>query len=177
MMGLFQENLDDSLAWATQFVERNAALGFGNWSFQIMDDHQIVFSYQKDKVWSQERFPHAVLLTSEGVQLATHAAYCQDHFPCVFKEQVFDGPLALWSYILQQGHKGLSIQRYKGLGEMQADELWETTLDPEARTLRQVTIRQAEEASDLFCILMGDVVAPRKAFIQDNAMGVMNLDV
>ena len=177
MMGLFQENLDDSLAWATQFVKRNAALGFGNWSFQIMDDHQIVFSYQKDKVWSQERFPHAVLLTSEGVQLATHAAYCQDHFPCVFKEQVFDGPLALWSYILQQGHKGLSIQRYKGLGEMQADELWETTLDPEARTLRQVTIRQAEEASDLFCILMGDVVAPRKAFIQDNAMGVMNLDV
>jgi DNA gyrase subunit B len=177
MMGLFQENADDSQAWAKQFVEKNTALGFGNWSFQIMDDHQIIFSYQKDKVWSQERFPHAVLKTSEGAQLATHGAYCQDQFPCVFKDQVFDGPLALWSYILQQGHKGLSIQRYKGLGEMQANELWETTLDPEARTLRQVTIRQAEEASDLFCILMGDVVAPRKAFIQDNAMSVINLDV
>ena len=142
-----------------------------------MNDHHIVFSYQKDKVWSQERFPHGLLKTSEGVQLATHETYCQEHFPCTFKDHRFDGPLALWSYILQQGRKGMTIQRYKGLGEMQADELWETTLDPEARTLRQVTIRQAEEASELFCILMGDIVAPRKAFIQDNAMGVVNLDV
>jgi len=177
MMGMFEENLEDPEAWAEAFIAKNKASASGDWSFQVIEGNQIVFSHQHEKVWVQERFPHGVLMTAEGVQLRTHAEYCREYFPCVFKDQAFIGPHQLWTYILQQGHKGLSIQRYKGLGEMQANELWETTLDPEARTLRQVTIRQAEEASELFCILMGDVVAPRKAFIQENAMGVVNLDV
>ncbi len=86
------------------------------------------------------------------------------------------GPLDLLRAILAEGEKGLTLQRYKGLGEMNPDQLWETTLDPEARTLLQVKIDDLAEAEDLFSKLMGDVVEPRREFIQRNALNVENLD-
>ncbi|MDR1908078.1 MAG: DNA topoisomerase IV subunit B, partial [Holosporales bacterium] len=76
----------------------------------------------------------------------------------------------------ENGKKGLTINRYKGLGEMNPEQLWQTTLDPQARTLLQVKITQNEEADDVFSILMGDVVEPRREFIQTNADKVVNLD-
>jgi DNA gyrase subunit B len=92
------------------------------------------------------------------------------------RSQPIYGPLDLLDAILQEGEKGLTLQRYKGLGEMNPDQLWETTLDPEARTLLQVKIDDVAEADDLFTKLMGDVVEPRREFIQQNALSVENLD-
>jgi len=73
--------------------------------------------------------------------------------------------------------KGVYVQRYKGLGEMNPSQLWETTLDTNERSLLQVKIKEVDEADDIFTKLMGDVVEPRREFIQDNALNVSNLDV
>ena len=93
------------------------------------------------------------------------------------KQYSIYGPLDLVKFINEQGKKGISVQRYKGLGEMNPDQLWETTLDANARTLLQVKVKQIEEANTIFETLMGDVVEPRRDFIQSNALNVSNLDV
>ena len=92
------------------------------------------------------------------------------------REQPVYGPIDLLQSILEEGEKGLSLQRYKGLGEMNPSQLWETTLDPDARTLLQVKVEDMAEADDIFTKLMGDVVEPRREFIQTNALSVENLD-
>jgi DNA gyrase subunit B len=92
------------------------------------------------------------------------------------RSQPIFGPLDLLGAILKEGEKGLTLQRYKGLGEMNPNQLWETTLDPDARTFLQVKIDDVAEADDLFTKLMGDVVEPRREFIQENALNVENLD-
>ena len=86
-------------------------------------------------------------------------------------------PLELLKAIIGIGSKGIAVQRYKGLGEMNPDQLWETTLDADARHLLQVRVSHADTADDMFSKLMGDVVEPRRDFIQANALNVVNLDV
>lgn len=93
------------------------------------------------------------------------------------ESQAISGPLALLEQVLERGRKGFSIQRYKGLGEMNPEQLWETTLDPEVRTLLQVKVEHLDQASEIFSTLMGDVVEPRRDFIQENALSVRNLDI
>ena len=92
------------------------------------------------------------------------------------RSQPVFGPIDLLQSILEEGEKGLSLQRYKGLGEMNPDQLWETTLDPDARILLQVKVEDMAEANDIFTKLMGDEVEPRREFIQTNALSVENLD-
>jgi DNA gyrase subunit B len=87
------------------------------------------------------------------------------------------GPVGLLNAVYAAGRKGVSMQRYKGLGEMNPEQLWETTLDINARTLLQVKTGELDEADEIFSKLMGDVVEPRREFIQLNALNVANLDV
>src|SRR5262249_54185491 len=84
---------------------------------------------------------------------------------------------ALWDYVDARARKGLQLQRYKGLGEMNAETLWDTTMNPETRVLLQVRIDDGMEAEEMFSILMGDQVEPRREFIENNAMNVRNLDI
>jgi DNA gyrase subunit B len=93
------------------------------------------------------------------------------------RETQISGPIGLVEEVMEAGAKGVAINRYKGLGEMNPEQLWETTLDPQARSLLQVRVSHADEAEEIFSTLMGDVVEPRREFIQDNALNVANLDV
>ncbi len=128
------------------------------------------------------RLDGGVLRSGEARRLASHTQSLQDVYsqPAELvrrdRKQKIYGPVDLLDAILAEGEKGLSLQRYKGLGEMNPDQLWETTLDPEARTLLQVKIDDLAEADDIFTKLMGDVVEPRRDFIQRNALSVENLD-
>jgi len=127
----------------------------------------------------------ATLLASpEARRLHDHAANLREPFdnPAVFVRKTDERQVAgadeLLEAVMAAGQKGIShIQRYKGLGEMNPDQLWETTLDRDARSLLQVKIKEGDEADDVFVKLMGDIVEPRREFIQDNALNVANLDV
>jgi DNA gyrase subunit B len=124
-----------------------------------------------------------LLASAEARRLDEHARVLREAFsaPAIFlrrgDETQVAGPSGLLDEVMEAGRKGVTFQRYKGLGEMNKDQLWETTLDREARTLLQVKIREVDEADDIFVKLMGDIVEPRREFIQDNALSVANLDV
>ena len=125
----------------------------------------------------------ALLASSEARKLSERAESLREIFEGQARllrrgdEASTTGPLALYDAMNAQGRKGLTVQRYKGLGEMNADQLWETTLDRDVRSLLQVKIKDLVEADEIFVRLMGDVVEPRREFIQENALNVANLDV
>ena len=127
--------------------------------------------------------PLKVINSGDALKLHSVVATLQDAFNAtntlVLKDIDFaiTGPLAMMATINEQGKKGINVQRYKGLGEMNPDQLWETTLDPNARTLLQVRVNHIDEANVVFETLMGDIVEPRRDFIQKNALNVSNLDV
>jgi DNA gyrase subunit B len=86
------------------------------------------------------------------------------------EDTMIHGPVSLFEAVIAMGRKGISMQRYKGLGEMNPNQLWETTLDTNARSLLQVNVKEIDEANTIFDELMGDNVAPRRLFIEQNAL-------
>ncbi len=119
----------------------------------------------------------------EMKELAKQASWAEKYFkaPAIYTrkatEETLRSPYALYHFVMDQGKKGVQISRFKGLGEMNPDQLWSTTLDPETRTLLQVKVEQSEQAEEAFSTLMGDNVEPRRDFIQENALKVSNLDI
>jgi DNA gyrase subunit B len=152
------------------------------WAGRITQDHGIRLSRVLRGVEEVRTLDGQVLRSGEARKLNQMSPALREVYTLPAKlvrkdrSQPIHGPLDLLDAILKEGEKGLSLQRYKGLGEMNPEQLWETTLDPEARTLLQVKVDDMAEADDLFTKLMGDVVEPRREFIQQNALNVENLD-
>ncbi|MES2143864.1 MAG: DNA topoisomerase (ATP-hydrolyzing) subunit B [Pseudomonadota bacterium] len=152
------------------------------WTGRITQDHGIRLSRILRGVEELRTLDGAVLRSGEARRLGhvagQHAHVYRDPARLVRKDrdQPIHGPVDLLKSVLAEGEKGLTLQRYKGLGEMNPEQLWETTLDPEARTLLQVKVDDLADADDIFTKLMGDVVEPRREFIQANALDVQHLD-
>ncbi|MDP1837761.1 MAG: DNA gyrase subunit B, partial [Reyranella sp.] len=153
------------------------------WSGEPTPDGGLAFSRRLRGVNERHVIDGPLVKSAEARKLDGLALELQSVYqrPGLFiakeKETQIFSPTELFAAVVEAGRRGVTIQRYKGLGEMNPDQLWETTLDPEARTLLQVRINHADEADEIFSTLMGDVVEPRREFIQENALKVANLDV
>jgi DNA gyrase subunit B len=153
------------------------------WSGEAADAGGLIFKRTVRGVTETHVLDAATLDSSEARHLDACASELQEIYahPSILKvkdkEVQVHGPVSLVEGVLVEGKRGTSLQRYKGLGEMNPDQLWETTLDADVRSLLQVKVSHADEAHEVFSTLMGDVVEHRRAFIQDNALNVTNLDI
>ena len=154
------------------------------WKANVEPDGSLLFSRTLRGVTEKHLVGANILDSQEAPILNSLKDVLRENFSTVSTlvskqglEKKIHGPVSFVDAVIAAGKKGISIQRYKGLGEMNPEQLWETTLDPEARSLLQVRIDHMEEADETFATLMGDVVEPRKEFIQENALNVVNLDI
>ncbi len=154
-----------------------------SWSSQITELNDIEVIKESRGVKTVYMMKHSYFDMPEVIALGQLQSQIAEDFetPAKFirgeEERVTKKPVELMNLILEIGKKGVAIQRFKGLGEMNAEQLWETTLDPANRTLLQVKVDQFDEADETFSTLMGNVVEPRRDFIVENALKVVNLDV
>ncbi len=153
------------------------------WQGHVLPDGGLEFARNLRGVSERHRIDGAVIKSADARRIdaeapALQALYARHgHFKVKGATTPITGPLGLIAAIMAEGRKGTGIQRYKGLGEMNPEQLWETTLDPNARSLLQVKTAHGDQAEDIFSTLMGDLVEPRREFIQTHALEVANLDV
>ena len=157
-------------------LNRLAEEGEDNWTGQFSDGSLVVRRTVRG-VDETAVLPPSLISSQEAARLSERSASLRDLYdqPAILRHEkggeiMVSGPTSLLNAVLESGRKGLKIQRYKGLGEMNADQLWETTLDANARTLLQVKVEHAGAADELFTRLMGDVVEPRREFIEEFAL-------
>ncbi|MFT4090610.1 MAG: DNA topoisomerase (ATP-hydrolyzing) subunit B [Asticcacaulis sp.] len=174
LAGLFGEKPD--LARVAARLNRLNEDGDRDWTVEAGQTGGYVFTRIRRGVSEKIVLEESLLHSQDARRLAERAEALGDTFDQVAtyrrkdKTSQIRGPLDLIATVLDAGRKGMSIQRYKGLGEMNADQLWETTLDANARTLLQVKVNHSDDADEMFTKLMGDVVEPRREFIQENAL-------
>jgi DNA gyrase subunit B len=153
------------------------------WAGEVTDEGGLIFTREVRGVKEAHVIDRALIASADARklnQLAGHLAEVYATEAILRRKNVetpIHGPASLLEAVYDAGRKGISMQRYKGLGEMNPEQLWETTLDTEVRTLLQVKIGELDDADEVFSRLMGDVVEPRREFIQENALSVANLDV
>lgn len=153
------------------------------WTGETHEDGSLIFTRTLRGVTETHVIDQAITHTAEARRLDSMSGELQKayakHGSLLSKDvsRAITGPVALVDAIMEMGRKGIAVQRYKGLGEMNPDQLWETTLDPNVRSLLQVKVEHTESAGEVFSTLMGDLVEPRRDFIQENALKVANLDV
>jgi DNA gyrase subunit B len=177
----------DKAAAAADYIARRLDLLVGpeerGWSGRVAADGGLAFQRTLSGVTERHLLDAALIRSGEAHRLDAMAGELQTtyakHAELMVKDAAIaiTGPVALIDCVMDLGRKGVAISRYKGLGEMNPGQLWETTLDPNARTLLQVRVSHADEAEEVFSTLMGDLVEPRRDFIQSNALSVANLDV
>jgi DNA gyrase subunit B len=152
------------------------------WEGVYSDEGNLEFKRTLRGVTERHAINGALIRSSDARRLNEKAGRLQELFATAGtivakeKEHTINGPVSMIDKILEIGRKGLSFQRYKGLGEMNPEQLWDTTMDPENRRMLQVTIEDAVAADQIFTTLMGDEVEPRRKFIESNALRVANLD-
>jgi len=174
LAGLFSEGGDP--AAAAKRLDLYAEEGDGAWSGETAAGGGYAFSRVKRGVSEKLVLDDLLLHAADARRLAERAKELAEVFsaPATFmrrdRSTTVRGPIDLVNAVMESGRRGLSIQRYKGLGEMNAEQLWETTLDANVRTLLQVKVSHADDADDMFTRLMGDLVEPRREFIQANAL-------
>jgi len=168
---------------AKHMNELAIAIEDSGWSGEITEDGGYSFAQEVRGVIDMYKVDAQLLESQEARKLNKRMAEIRSLFvkPATISRRddlhTVGTPLEMLAALLSFGKKGLSTQRYKGLGEMNPGQLWETTLDPEVRSLLQVKVTEADTADEIFSKLMGDVVEERRNFIQDNALNVANLDV
>jgi DNA gyrase subunit B len=155
----------------------------GRWQGDVIAGEGLVFSRSRQGVGERRLIDAALLRSSEARRLDGDIAALREVYErpgkLVARDREFriTGPSGLVETVMDLGRRGVEINRYKGLGEMNPEQLWETTLDPEARSLLKVRVNHEDDAEETFSTLMGDLVEPRREFIQANALSVANLDV
>ncbi|MFY9288894.1 MAG: DNA topoisomerase (ATP-hydrolyzing) subunit B [Alphaproteobacteria bacterium] len=178
-------NIEQAKAAAEYVAKRLDTLlpmGERGWKGEATQKGGMLFTRTRHGVTNRFTLDADTLRAAEARRLDGMTADLQAWFQAPAKLMVKDkvtplaGPVALVDGIMEQGKQGLTMQRYKGLGEMNPEQLWETTLDPSIRSLLQVKVHQADVAETVFSTLMGDVVEPRRDFIQENALNATNID-
>ncbi|MFP4004090.1 MAG: DNA topoisomerase (ATP-hydrolyzing) subunit B [Alphaproteobacteria bacterium] len=172
------------IAYVADRLNRMAAEGEDSWEGRRTEEGGLVFSREVRGVRELCDIDPALIDSAEARRLNALGPDLKHAYERAATltlkggvERLVRSPVQLFEFVTEAGGKSVEIQRYKGLGEMDAEQLWETTMDPEARTLLQVKVAQIDTADEMFSKLMGDIVEPRREFIQANALEVEDLDI